>query len=229
MTAPAAGPAAQGPPDGTRPATPRHQRLRWTGVLGLYRPGTTWLHRAPTTAKLVGLALVGLAVLLGSGPQAAVALLAVVVVAGATARPPWRATLRQLVPVLVVAALVGAYQWWRRGGPVAVEVVADLITVVLAATILTVTTPADQLLDALARAARPLRHVGLRPETVALAVGLMLRAVPALVETSLEARDAARARGLERDPRALLVPAAVRAVGRARRTGDALAARGIAD
>ncbi|MBX9245383.1 energy-coupling factor transporter transmembrane protein EcfT, partial [Actinotalea ferrariae] len=34
---------------------------------------------------------------------------------------------------------------------------------------------------------------------------------------------------LERDPRAVLVPAAVRAVGRARRTGDALAARGIAD
>ena len=57
----------------------------------------------------------------------------------------------------------------------------------------------------------------------------MLRAVPALMRTATEVRDAARARGLERDPRALLVPAAVRAVGRARATGEALAARGIGD
>ena len=81
----------------------------------------------------------------------------------------------------------------------------------------------------MARALGPLRRVGGAPETVALAVGLMLRAVPALMRTATEVRDAARARGLERDPRALLVPAAVRAVGRARATGKALAARGIGD
>jgi biotin transport system permease protein len=85
------------------------------------------------------------------------------------------------------------------------------------------------MLDAVARAARPLRRVGVAPETVALAVGLMLRAVPALAATASDVRDAARARGLERSPRALLVPAAVRAVGRARLTGDALAARGLGD
>jgi len=44
-----------------------------------------------------------------------------------------------------------------------------------------------------------------------------------------ESRDAARARGLDRDPRAVVVPAAVRAVGHARRTGEALAARGLGD
>ena len=41
-----------------------------------------------------------------------------------------------------------------------------------------------------------------------------------------ETRDAARARGLERNPRAVLIPAAVRMVAHARATGDALAARG---
>ena len=60
-------------------------------------------------------------------------------------------------------------------------------------------------------------------------VGIMLRAIPALLETFAETRDAARARGLDRSPRALLVPAAVRTVSRARATGDALAARGLAD
>jgi biotin transport system permease protein len=50
-----------------------------------------------------------------------------------------------------------------------------------------------------------------------------------LVGTTLESRDAARARGLDRDPRALVIPAAVRMVGHARATGDALAARGLGD
>ncbi|WP_309232674.1 CbiQ family ECF transporter T component, partial [Actinotalea sp. JY-7885] len=199
-----------------RPADPRHQRLRWAGPLGLHQPGASWLHRAPAGTKLLGLAAVGAAVLVVSGPWPSLALLAGALGVAASARLRLRTTLRQLLPVLVVAVLVGGFQAWRRGPAIAVEVAADLVTVVVVAVVLTATTPADRLLDVLGRAARPLRHVGLRPEVVALAVGLMLRAVPALLETSLEARDAARARGLERDPRAVLVPAAVRAVGRAR-------------
>ena len=100
---------------------------------------------------------------------------------------------------------------------------------VVAAGVVTATTPADRMLDALERTARPLRHVGLRPEILALSVALMLRTVPALVQTAAEVRDAARARGLERDARALLVPTAVRTVARARTTGEALAARGLTD
>ena len=50
-----------------------------------------------------------------------------------------------------------------------------------------------------------------------------------LVRTTSETRDAARARGLERNPRAVLVPAAVRMVAHARATGDALAARGLGE
>lgn len=212
-----------------QPARPRRQPLRWAGPLGLHQPGSSWLHRASAGAKVAGLAVVGLAVVVVTGPRASIALLAGALLLAASARLRWRTTLRQVLPVLVVALVVGAFQAWRRGPATGLEVAADLVTVVVVAVVLTATTPADRLLDVLGRAARPLRHVGLAPETVALAVGLMLRAVPALLETSLEARDAARARGLERDPRAVLVPAAVRAVGRARRTGDALAARGVVD
>jgi biotin transport system permease protein len=101
--------------------------------------------------------------------------------------------------------------------------------VVLAATLATATTPADHMLDALTRALGPVRRVGGSPETVALAVGLMLRAVPALMRTGTEVREAARARGLDHNPKALLVPFAVRTVARARLTGEALAARGLGD
>jgi len=207
----------------------RATRPAWTGPLGLYRPGTSPLHRAPVGAKLVALTLLGVATVLLRGPTAALALLALAAGCGVVACVPARATLRGLAPVLVTAAGLGAYQWWQQGPSVAIEVGADLVTLVVAAGVVTATTATDQMLDVLERAARPLRHLGLRPEIFALSIALMLRTIPALAHTVGEVRDAARARGLERSPRALLVPAAVRTVARARATGEALAARGLGD
>lgn len=207
----------------------RPQRAPWAGPLGLYHPGATVLHRARPGLKLVGLAVLGVAVVVATGPLSAVLLLGVAVLLALVGRLPPHVTLRGLGPVLLTAALVGAYQWWARGWAVGVEVAVDLVALVLAAVVVTATTPSDRLLDTLTRLARPLRHVGLPPETFALAVGLMLRTVSVLARTAHEVRDAARARGLERDPRALLVPAAVRTVAHARAVGDALAARGLGE
>lgn len=199
------------------------------GLLGLHVPGDTWLHRLGAGPKAGGIAVLGLAVVVLRGPWWALALLAGTVVAALVAHLPWRATVRGMTPVLVTAIVLAAYQTWQRGAALGVEVAADLVSAVLAATVVTATTPADRMLDLVVRATRPLQRAGASPETIGLAVALMLRAVPALGRTTAEVRDAARARGLERSPRAVLVPAAVRAVGRARLTGEALAARGLGD
>ena len=204
------------------------RRRAWT-PLGLYRPGTSPLHRAPVGGKLGALMALSIAVVLLRGPAGALALLGLAAAASLVARIPVRSSMLGLLPILVTAAGLGAYQWWARGPAIAVEVGADLVTLVVAAGVVTATTPADRMLDGLERAARPLRHVGVRPDIVALSVALMLRTVPALIETAGEVRDAARARGLERDPRARLVPVAVRTVARARVCGEALAARGMGE
>ena len=204
-------------------------RPPWAGPLGLYHPGTTVIHRAPAGLKLAFLAVFAVAVVAVRGPASALAFLGVALLAQLVARIPWHRTTRGLVPALVTAALIGAYQWWARGWATAVEVSVDLVALVLLGAVVTATTRADTLLDALARLARPLRHVGLSPDVVALSVGLFLRTIPVLARMSLETRDAARARGLDREPRAILVPAAVRMVAHARATGDALAARGLGE
>lgn len=198
-------------------------------LLGLYHPADSPVHRAPVGARLAALAAVGIAVVVLRGPWTALGLLGAVLVVAAVARLPWRPTLRGLVPLLLTAALLAAYQAWQRSWPLAVEVAADLLTVALAATVVTATTPADRLLDAVHRALRPLRRVGVDPDAVALATQLMLRAVPAVGELAEQTRDAARARGLERSPRALLVPFALRTVAHAQALGEALAARGLGD
>ncbi|MDC7121412.1 energy-coupling factor transporter transmembrane protein EcfT [Cellulomonas fimi] len=204
-------------------------RPPWAGPLGLYHPGTTVVHRLPAGAKLAGLAMAGVAVLLLDGPLPAVGALVVAVGVLLVARVPLHRATRGLLPVTVLALVVGLYQTWSRGWQVGVEIAAELLALVVLGTVVTATTRSDALLDVLARVTRPLRHVGLHPETAVLAVGLFLRTIPVLAQSSLEVRAAARARGLDRDPRALVVPAAVRMVAHARATGDAIAARGLAD
>ena len=210
-------------------AAPPRPRRRYTPALGRYHAGRSWLHHLSAGWSLLLLALVGVAALALRGPAPALVLLGLVLLAAASARVPASSLVRACVGIVIVAAVVGTYQWWQRGWATAVEVAADLVAIVLAATLVTATTRADAMLDVITGGLAPLRRIGVRPELVALAIGLMLRAVPTLTRTVTEGRDAARARGLERDPRALLVPAVIRTVGQAHATGQALAARGLGD
>lgn len=200
-----------------------------TELLGLYRPGSTLLHRAPPGGKLLGLCLTGLLVVAVGGPLSTAVLLTLTVALLIWSGTGLRALLRTLRGLALMVLLLGAWQTWQHGWARAFESVGDLVGLVLLATVLTVTTPVDALLDSLTRALRPFHRLGVDADQVALAFALMLRAVPGTLEIAAETRDAAAARGLSRDPRARLTPLVIRVVARARATGEALQARGIGD
>lgn len=198
-------------------------------LLGNYRPGSTWLHRLPAGAKLLALMLSSVVVVSVHGPTSAAVALGVALALVAGSRMGLRLTLRTLRGLLVVAVMLAAYLAWQHEWALAVEQVGDLVALVLLATVLTATTPVDQIIDSVTRALRPLRPVGVDPERVALAFSLVLRSIPTYLEIGRETREAARARGLDRSLRAQLTPMVVRAVAHARATGDALHARGLGD
>ncbi|KRF41643.1 hypothetical protein ASG96_06570 [Terrabacter sp. Soil810] len=134
-------------------------------------------------------------------------------------------SMRGLLPVLVVLL---AFQWWSHDLAYAVRVVLGIVNAFVAAGILTATTPVTDLLDGVVRAARPLRRL-VDPEVVALTLGVVVRSVPWVAGSFSSVRESARARGLDRDPRAVVVPTVVHVVAFARSTGEALAARGLTD
>ncbi len=199
----------------------------WTGPLGLYVPGESWVHRSPSGVKL--LLLLGATAVVATVPSLPLALGGVMtaVLLAWSAGLPAKPQLRTLRRVLLSLAPWGAIVWWQRGGDEAVELVFDLATALLLAAVLTATTRADALADSLTRACRPLDRWGFSSERFALMVALMLRAIPVLFATFSDVQEAARARGLGRSPQAYLVPFALRTVGRAQTTGDALTARGL--
>jgi biotin transport system permease protein len=197
--------------------------------LGVHVPGTSVLHRIPTGRKLLALVAAGIVVVALRGPWPPVVALGLALAAARYAGVPRRTIVLGVRPLVVVLAVLAAFQTWQRGWPVAVEVVATTLALVVLATTFTATTATDDLLDAVARGARVLRPLGVDPERVALTFSLAISSLPAVMQIFDETRDAARARGLERSPRATLAPFAVRTVARAHDVGDALAARGLGD
>lgn len=197
--------------------------------LGVHHPGTSPLHRVPAGPKLGLLVGYGIVVVALQGPWWPVGALGISLLLALSARVPARDLWRGLRPMIVIVAVLAGFQAWQRGWPAAVEVAATVLALVVAASTFTATTPTDRLLDAVVRGLGPFRRVGVNPEKVALAFSLMIAAIPRIADIAADTRDAARARGLERSPRAYLTPLAIRTVAHAQATGDALAARGLGD
>jgi biotin transport system permease protein len=198
-------------------------------VIGLFRPGTSIMHRAPAGLKLLLLAVGAVALVLVHRPLAVLLGLLLVEVGYLAAGFAPQELLRQVWPLRWVIVLLVPFQWWTAGWQAAVVVVGTLLTLVAAAGLVTLTTRTTALLDLLERLLQPARRVGVDPARVSLLLALTIRAVPVLVGTLGEVRDARRARGLERSPRALLVPAVLRTMRHADRLGEALVARGVDD
>lgn len=198
-------------------------------LLANYVPGDSLVHRAPLALKFLLVLACGLVSFVISDWRISAAVLAILtglfLASGAGVNRLWRAV-RPLAPVLLV---IGLFQWWQLGGPTAARIVLNILVCVAAASLLTATTPVQRLLDGVVQASRPFARFGADPERFALTIGIMLRSIPFIAGTFADVRDSARARGLERNPRALVLPVFITSVAYARQTGEALAARGLGE
>jgi biotin transport system permease protein len=198
-------------------------------LLANYVPGNSLVHRAPLGLKFLLVFGCGLASFIIQDWSISTAVLAVLcglfLVTGAGLKRLWGAV-RPLAAVLLV---IGLFQWWQLGAPTAARIVLNILICVVAASLLTATTPVQKLLDGVVKAATPFKRFGADPERFALTIGIMLRSIPYIAGTFADVRDSARARGLERNPRALILPVFITSVAFARQTGEALAARGLGE
>lgn len=197
-------------------------------VLGAFHTGTSPMHRLPAWSKVLLIAGWGVVTVLLSDPVSAVSLAVAALLLLVSILPPWRPTVRGIALFAAMAALAAAYQVYRGNVGGAVEIAADLLGLCAVSLAVTGSTPMGELLELAAAAARPLRRV-LPPAIPGLMFAIMLRVIPQVATIMAEAKEAARARGIERSVTALMIPTATRSVGFALDLGAALHARGIGD
>ena len=193
----------------------------------LYLPGHTGLHRTPAGLKLAVLALSSSALMWVHSPLLLLAACALVCLsawwAGASLRQIWQ----QLRPLLWMLLVLGALSAWSQGMLQALEMVLRLFTLVLAALVVSITTPLTQMMQVVVWLLTPFQRLGwVDAERVALGVGLTLRLIPELAVQWQDIREAQLARGLVPSPLTMGVPMLLRTLRRAEEIAEAIDARG---
>lgn len=199
-------------------------------MIGLYRPGTSPLHRLPAGMKLLILLASIIAATVFVRTPVAVGAVALVVAGGfAVARIPAKVALAQLRPVFWMMLIIGIFQLFITSWQRAIVVCGVLLISVALAALVTLTTRVTDMLDTVTRALGPLRRVGVDPERIGLMLALAIRCIPILATIVHEVAEARKARGLQWSMTALATPVLVRALRTADAMGDALVARGVDD
>lgn len=198
-------------------------------TLGLYRPGSSLLHRVPAGPKLLALVVLGASSVFLTHWWLVLALLGVLLGAYGLAGLGPRVIVQQIRPMLWLLAFTAAYHVWSATWQRAVVVTFTIVLLVLAAALVTLTTPTSALIDAVVRVAGPLRRFGVDPDRVGLMLTLGIRCVPLVADLAAQVREAQLARGVGTSWKAFAVPLIVRALREADAMGEALVARGVDD
>jgi len=199
-----------------------------SAVIGLYSPGRSVIHRAPTLLKLFLLS--AFVVIISStadlGPLAIMA--AAVVMLFLVARVPVRAAAAQIVPILWLLLVAVPVQALLAGWVVAGLMSGRLLLAVSLAALFTLTTTVTAVLEAFQMMLRPFDR-WIDSERIGLLVALTIRCIPLVTDIVQEVLEARKARGTHGSLLALAVPVVVRSLYAADALGEALAARGLDD
>lgn len=195
---------------------------------GMYRPRRTIMHRLPAWAKIVVLVAWSVVSVIVSDPESAIGMTIASLLLLASVVPPWRPTVKFMFGIVLLAAAIGAYTAWRVSVDDAIDMAADLISLVAFSLAVTGSTPMGDMLDLAASAARPFRKI-VPPAIPGLMFAIVVRVIPEVAKIMGESKQALRARGIEHSLTGTLTPTATRTVGFALQLGQALHARGISD
>lgn len=198
-------------------------------MISSYLPGSTVLHRVSAGWKLLGLFLVSMLLLPVGSPLILGAVLLCALVLLASLGAGMGAVLRSLRPVAFVVAFILALHGLFGTLEAGVIVALRLTSLLLLATLITLTTRLDDMLDTLTPFLRPVALVGLSERRLALAIALAIRFTPMLVDVTQQLNEAYRARSGRNGHVKLVAPLCIHALNAADHVAEALAARGGAD
>jgi biotin transport system permease protein len=199
-------------------------------MLSLYVPGTSQVHRAPAGLKLAVLAVLGVALFATARLDIVGSALVLVVAAGLLwARLPRRTLTSQVRPVWIWLVALFGFHLLVTGPLVGAVAVLRLLTLVIAAAVVTATTRVTALVAVIEWLTSPLRVFGVRPARIGLVIAMTLRFIPLVADRAARIREAQAARGADRVRLAMVVPLLVQVLRMATTVGEALDARGAGD
>ncbi len=199
-------------------------------MLTLTSPVEIWAHRLPAGGKLAALAVATMGLFaLDTPPTLALAGVGTVALYASGGVRFASGGLRLLRPLWPFLLIVGLWHLWTAdlsGGGV---ILLRMLTAVALANFVTMTTRLSDMIAVFQTLARPLGTLGLSPRRFAIALALVVRFIPVMLERLTQITQSWRARSPRRPGWRVLVPATLAALDDADRAAEALRARGGAD
>ena len=221
-------------------------------TFGQYYPSQSFVHRMDPRTKI--LALIAFIVLLfvASNFYSLFACILVVIAALAASRVPFGRVLKSvkgIIFIVVFTAVLNLFfhggetvyaQWWifkitREGIVNTVFLVSRLFFLVMASSVLTLTTTPVALTDGIESLLKPLKYIKFPVHELALIMSIALRFIPTLIDETNSIISAQKARGADFESGnifkrikaiiPILIPLLISAFRRADELGDAMDAR----
>ncbi|MBP8929744.1 MAG: energy-coupling factor transporter transmembrane protein EcfT [Paracoccus sp.] len=196
-------------------------------MISLTSPVRTRAHDWPAGAKLLALCLATLGLFfVESLTLQAIACAAVLMAYLLPGRVFFRAGMSRLFILWPFVAVVLLWHLLADDFRAGAVIILRMISVVALANLVTMTTRLTEMTDLMRRLLAPLRRLGIRTDAIELAMALVVRATPALLDKGQNLRDAWRARTHRRPSWRIVLPFMLLAVDDAEHLAEALRARG---
>jgi biotin transport system permease protein len=194
----------------------------------LYVEGNSALHRLSPRVKIFSLFLLGFVLFIGDNlPLLAIVTLLTALIYRSIGLPLKEAVLR-LRPIFLTIAVVALFTLIVNPWHDALATLLRLTALMLFAAAVTATTTITQFMDEITALARPLERTGwVKADDIGLAVGLVLRFVPEIINRYHAISEAHAARGLKVRPTTILTPLIILTLRDADNIAAAIDARGI--
>ena len=196
-------------------------------MISLTSPVRTRAHDWPAGAKLLALCLATLGLFfVESLTLQAIACAAVLMAYLLPGRVFFRAGMSRLFILWPFVAVVLLWHLLADDFRAGAVIILRMISVVALANLVTMTTRLTEMTDLMRRLLAPLRRLGIRTGALELAMPLVIRATPALLDKGMNLRDAWRARTHRRPSWRIVLPFTLLAIDDAEHLAEALKARG---
>ncbi|EQC01092.1 energy-coupling factor transporter transmembrane protein EcfT [Photorhabdus temperata] len=190
-----------------------------------YDPGSSLVHRISPGFKIISLIILGTLLFIVPRIDLSIAALTGIVLLYLLARISLKTAWAQLRPAVWIFALIFIVQVFLHHWTAGVLVVIRLASLLLLASLVTLTTRSSDMIDALEKGLWWLYYFRINPGKVSLALSLALRFIPVLASITEEVREAQKARGLDKSVIAIAVPVIVRTLKMADDISAAIEAR----
>lgn len=196
-------------------------------MLSLSVPGKSWLHRLPASSKLLALCISTMGLFALQSWELALAATAIVgLLYASLGRSFAMLGLLRLKPLIWMFVVILAYHVITSRIEDGIVISLRLAAAVGLATLVTMTTRLDAMMEIAEWLATPLYKLGMPRRSLGLAFAMVVRFTPVFIQKGQILAEAWRARSPKRTSPRLLVPLSLTALDDAERVAEALKARG---